>query len=484
MGSGSFFRSNQNTYLLEAVGPSYPSLRSDWLLGTSDSFPVFTRLARVAFVVGGQRGLAVLMVMASFVAFAAIGVVAVTAARQSGTAHRRLSVAIAVVVALAAWQRIPDSAFGWMPGRVKLDVFRGFGGQYLLSYPGMLQPSDAGVLLLAAAALCLVARTLVDRRRPLLVVAALLSAGACSLHASYLAPLMLALISIALADVLTGERLSSPWALLATGVGAGLAVLVSNPVARAAGGRGTDAQEFVAFERIPHHSLISHWSPEQTVIASLVIVAGALLSVRLLRSWWAAFVMFATLAGSLLAAVMVEVTRSTTLASVFPWRITVVIVPLAFVFIAVSLVQWVVRPIDPRAVLAIAGVAALGIAVTGVQDTRHALDAPPSSLVATLRAADLPGVGLVPIAAEDVRLNARVPVFVDWKSHPYAPDELTEWVRRVTATSAAYADDVLLCDLVDAESLDWAVLVSGTVPTCFDGWPTIAGDGFLIVRRP
>ena len=484
MGSGSFFRSNQNTYLLEAVGPSFSSLHSDWLLGTEDAFPVFTRLARVVFVLGGQRGLALVTVMTSFVACAAIGVIAFAATRRVASAHRRVAVAGAVVIALAAWERIPASAYRWMPGGVKLDVFRGFGGQYLLSSPGMLQPSDGGVLLLAAAALCIVARARLDRRRPLLVWAAVLSVLACSVHASYLAPLMLVLVSIALADFFLHDRLASPWAFAATGFGAVLVVLASNPVARSAGGKGTDAQAFLAFERIPHHSLISHWSPEQTVIAALVIVAGALLSARLLRSWWVGLVMLTALAFSLLAALVVEVTKSTTLASVFPWRISVVIVPVAFVFVAVSLIEWVARAIAPRVLLAVACVASLVIAGAGVRATVDALDAPPSSLIATLRATDPSGIGLIPTSAEDVRLNAHLPVFVDWKSHPYAPDELAEWVRRVTATIEAYTDQGRLCGLADAESLDWVVVVGDVLPGCFGGWTAVAGDGFIVVQRP
>src|SRR5215203_4479563 len=48
VGFGRPFRSNQNSYLLHAVGPSLSSLRDDWLLHTTDPLPIFTAVARLA----------------------------------------------------------------------------------------------------------------------------------------------------------------------------------------------------------------------------------------------------------------------------------------------------------------------------------------------------------------------------------------------------------------------------------------------------
>ena len=56
IGFGRPFRSNQNTYLLHAVGPSQSSLRDDWLLHTTDPHPIFTAVAPLA---SGRVGFAV-----------------------------------------------------------------------------------------------------------------------------------------------------------------------------------------------------------------------------------------------------------------------------------------------------------------------------------------------------------------------------------------------------------------------------------------
>jgi hypothetical protein len=45
---------------------------------------------------------------------------------------------------------------------------------------------------------------------------------------------------------------------------------------------------------------------------------------------------------------------------------------------------------------------------------------------------------LIPLNFEDFRLAAGVPVFVDWKSHPYRDSELLEWYERVRLARAFY----------------------------------------------
>ncbi len=67
-----FYRLSENTYLLHAIGPSYPSLDSDWLLGTADAFPAFSALVRLSFHLAGEVGLVLLTIGISFIGFLAI----------------------------------------------------------------------------------------------------------------------------------------------------------------------------------------------------------------------------------------------------------------------------------------------------------------------------------------------------------------------------------------------------------------------------
>jgi len=88
IGFGRPFRSNQNTYLLHAVGLALSSLRDDWLLHTTDPHPVFTAVARLA---SGRVGFAVESFVLMLAAFTGLYLVASTLLR---TASRTVPTAV------------------------------------------------------------------------------------------------------------------------------------------------------------------------------------------------------------------------------------------------------------------------------------------------------------------------------------------------------------------------------------------------------
>jgi hypothetical protein len=78
------------------------------------------------------------------------------------------------------------------------------------------------------------------------------------------------------------------------------------------------------------------------------------------------------------------------------------------------------------------------------------------------------GVGLIPLSKENVRLNALVPVFVDWKSHPLTGNgDLEEWWRRIDLVREYEANPESYCDAAWVSEVDWILLPStSTMPTC------------------
>jgi len=79
------FRSNQNTYLLHAVGPSLSSLRDDWLLHTTDPHPIFTAVAGLA---SGRVEFAVESFVLMLAAFTGLYLVASTLLRTASRTVR------------------------------------------------------------------------------------------------------------------------------------------------------------------------------------------------------------------------------------------------------------------------------------------------------------------------------------------------------------------------------------------------------------
>ena len=477
-----FYRLSENTYLLHAIGPSYPSLDSDWLLGTADAFPAFSALVRLSFHLAGEVGLVLLTIGISFIGFLAIAALSFVILSDLHD-EVQLRWLVSAVVLTAGF--LPPFMRHFAPHWLRyVSTFQGLGEQQVLEFPGILLPSDMGVLLLGSAALVVLAvRTSCVW---LWLGSAGLAVAACTFHASYLAPLGVALIAMAVADMVTGAGRVRLFGYLATGVCAVGALLITNPVALAATNGVAEAQDYLSFQRIPHHTLISEWEIVSTLMICVIVVLGALLSKQLLHSWWLAVAMVVSLAMSLVAAATVQLTRSAAIASVFPWRISVILVPVAFTIILsyLGLRLACAVPMAQSALKAFTVLGAFAAICFGVYTTSAEMSGGDSPLVEALRAAPPRGTGLIPIALMDVRLNARVPVFVDWKSHPYRADEFSEWARRVALSRLAEAKPETACGLVDRESLDWAVMRRGFVPDCFSSWSQRPIGEYTLLIRP
>jgi hypothetical protein len=179
----------------------------------------------------------------------------------------------------------------------------------------------------------------------------------------------------------------------------------------------------------------------------------------------------ATFGGALLTAVQVA-TDSDLLALAFPWRISVLLVPVATAVIVAKRLAW--RPPDERGErLALAGLFALvagGIVVTACDLGYRTVDehelydyvranAGPDDVyllptafpkVATGRGAvsntfappprAKEGTNQIPVDLQRFRLATGARVYVDFKSVPYAAPEVEEWFRRMTIASDFYAN--------------------------------------------
>ena len=473
------FRSNQNTYLLHAVGPSLPQLRDDWLLHTTDPFPIFTAVARFA---GGTIGFAVASFVLTLAAFTGLFLIASTLLLTAPRTVRSVVPSLAVLLLSAACYLLPRTG---VPVLSWVHPFHGVGGHYLMSVPSLFQPSDCGALMLLGAGIAVWAAT--SRwRRPLWLVAALLAVATCALHPTYLAPLAVALVGFAVADLVTSRTIRRFGWYAATGVAAVAVVLATNPVARSSLTHEVgEPQRYLAIDRIPHHTLISQWDPHDVFFA-VIVVAGAGLTVWLTRSWWAAIVISACLTVAAVTALTVEVTRNVALAMMFPWRITVFLVPVATLTVIVWLLRLIAERLQHvRAVLVpVAACMSLVCLGVGTYLTVHAANPASESPVRAVRAERPAGVGLIPLELENVRLNAPAPVYVDWKSHPYMPPDLAEWQRRITVARTGETDDGAFCRLIDEEGIGWVVLRRGrTMPACIADWQPAGSEGVRIYIR-
>ncbi len=464
---------NQNQYLAHVLGPRTGALLDDWLVRTADPYPFATLLTGWLYDAGGLPALRVVVLLATFVAL--LGIHLLASALAPGRPGRALA-AMALVggtVAVASWGLLPVSPL------------HGFAGQYLIDGSAYLQPSLAGVLLLPAAGLALSARGAVGAPRTWrLASASALTFLACALHPTYAVVTVVTLVAALTADLVRREGWTrAPAYAAAAGASTALALLANPGLVGLA--RNGEATARFAFERIPHHTVITSWAGTDIALLALVALAVALAAPlgdgRWVRTW-----ILAATGLALAAAVFVAATRWTSLALLLPWRVSVLVVPLSATVVAVRV-----------AVLASAwsfrgwrGVLALALAALGVAGLRtSALELSPRETdpaVALVRSTAPSGVGAVPWDADNVRLSASVPVFVDWKSPPYAGQDLEEWWRRVDLVRRMDSDVESFCAWYRDEKVSWLLLPDGApAPACTATWSSTTGsEGLRLLQRP
>lgn len=477
------YTSNQNQYLAHVEG-DHPSLATDWLAGTTDPYPFFTLVAGAADALGGTSALRALAFLATW---AAVWAVYVLARHLDPSGSRAVPLAAMAIVG-ATLVVLPPGVF--LVSGTALSMFSGFGDQYVVSKPTYLQPSVAGSLVLLAFALWV--RHVHDpapARTRALAVPAVLTVLACMLHPTYMVVVLMALGAAFLADLLTGQGRSRllAYSLLGAAVVAG--ALSANPglldLADSAVG-STEAVDRFAFERIPQHTLLTQWPLEDVWRLALVVYSLSLLP-RLRSGRWLARWSAVALTASLVLAIVVELSRWTTMALLFPWRVSVIVVPLAATALATSVGLWLTRSFpgphwERRVALVAVALAAVGLAATTSRSSPVVAD---ESVVA-VRKADPGGVGLIPLERANVRLNAGVPVYVDWKAPPYVGRELVEWWDRVDRVRRFENDPEIFCTEPWTRQVDWLLHdATGAIPSCVESWPTAATEGrWQVLVRP
>ena len=319
------FYSNQNQYFAHVIGPSSPRLQSDWLVNTTDPYPVFTNFAKLVIENFGITGVMACAYGFTFLAVYAIFLIARTQGPCLSNAQLAL---ITTLIGLT----IPLY-------RSELSALNGVAGQYLINRNNILQPSSFGVLLLLAFPLWhqVIIGQATNSRRTYFVALALTTV-ACTVHYTYL------IVTFASAfGVIVATWSQKNWKLTSnisfTTLGVGIVVALFNPqIFKFLGSTPEQdlAQRRFAFERIPNQTLITHWAKTDIVFAFVALVAILLLRSQannVLMTW-----ILVTSTIALGSAVVVWLTKSTQLALLFPWRVSVIVVPVALVAILCWLV--------------------------------------------------------------------------------------------------------------------------------------------------
>jgi hypothetical protein len=347
----------------------------------------------------------------------------------------------------------------------------------------VFQPSTFGVLLVLSIFLFL-------RRRPYLaIVSAVLAA---TLHPTYLLSAGTLTFAYLLVVYIEERKVNSPARF---GFVAAVSVVpILYYVFVSFGGTAlqaaTQAQEILVNFRIPHHAVVSQWL-DATVMIKLLLVVSALILLRRSRLFLILFIPALAAVALTAAQVLLDSAR---LALLFPWRLSIFLVPLCTAVWLAWIADWAAslparRRGKKESFLLAASAAAIFVPVV-IGAVRFKLDldrksAAPERAVEQFVAKNKTSTDLylTPVKLQDFRLATGAPAFVDFKSIPYKDEDVLEWYRRVQLADRFYKDPTCeqLSSIAAQEGITHIVLESdSTQISCTEARKVYHDDAFLL----
>ena len=468
------YYSNQNQYFLQGLAKSGVGfLHEDWLVNTKDPTPLFSTIAWLTHDYLHEYLFYVYyLLIFGLYFYSLVGIYGYLRGGQESALERLLFITLFVGIH-AALMRLASAHLLGIDYPWYLQA--GLAGQYVLGFA--LQPSVFGVLLLAS--IHSFVRGHPWRAMTWACVGAII-------HTTYL--LAAALLTIAYmictmrrdADPLFATRLRRALLLGAYALALVLPIVIYNLVTFAP----TSAEEFaegqriLAQVRIPHHAVFERWLDP----VAWVQIGGMILAIFLVWQTPLFTIMGVTFVGSLLLSLVQYATRSDTLALLFPWRTSAILVPLATTviltrFVSLFRARFATSTgaiLKPVCLLLLMIFFAVGLAVPifelgyrtnpaelplldYVKSHRQGGEvylipveipkAPPSTKVILAYSTNFtpaPRAGtaghLIAIDLQRFRINAGAPIYVDFKSIPYKDVEVLEWYRRAQWAQGMYKD--------------------------------------------
>ncbi len=447
------YYSNQNQYFLHGLANAGVGLlHEDWLAKTHDPTPVFTALVSFTARYLDPRAfyLYYALILGAYGA-AMLGLFVVLVGESIAVRRWPLFVAVFLAVhsALARW-----CSYRWFGQDYPWFFQAGVAGQYVLG--AYLQPSAFGVLLIVAVCLFVRGREW--------------SAGSCAalaavFHPSYLLPAGLVTLGFLAALLSEGRRLQ---ALRLGALTLGLVLPVLAHVVLVFGPTSAEcfaqAEDILVNLRIPHHTRPDRWLDVVAVLQIAWLILALILA-RKPRLFLVLAVPFGV--GTLLTFAQLA-TGSHTLALLFPWRVSAVLVPLASTVILSRLVSVRLPALDGKALRVVCATVVLifvgaGVWISTMRSAFRSGDeemAVMSFVKQTMQPGDvyflpvtvpdlvnstrgslssdfkpLPDKRrdprIIPVDLQRFRLDTGAPIYVDFKAIPYKDAEVIEWRNRL-----------------------------------------------------
>ncbi len=470
------FTSNQNAYFLHGLADAgFGYLSQDWLASRQESMPVFTWLVYLTYMAFHSKlpfYLFYILLMGVYL-FSMFGIMDML----FNLRRSRICMLAFLAVFLAAHSAALRFLLSRLVSADSTFLFEGgVAGQRILGQ--VFQPSTFGVFLILSIYLFM-------RRHPFWSLVPI--AVAVTFHPVYL--LGGALLTIAYMWITFRAEHNLKRSLLLGTVSLLLVapaliytiIMFSDP-------NPVLAQEALAILvnfRNPQHALISDWL-NWTVLVQAVLLMSGLFIVRKTKLFT---ILLVVSSGMLILTIFQVVTANKWLALIFPWRVSVLLVPMGttilIAFGVIKFMEWLKeRPKAESWVVWLSVLVIIGLMIVGalrfqIESARQLAD-PALPMMNYVAAHKSPGdLYLVPSKMENFRLVTGAPILVDFKSAPDRDADVIEWYERLKWVSWVYQGaepcDTML-EIATRYGVNHVVTVTDYKPTKCKGLQTVYKD--------
>ncbi len=422
------FTSNQNQYFLHGFArAAVGNLNQDWLANTLDPTPVFSLLIEIT-----ERYIGIQIVYYLYYAIL-MGIYLISLLGIADNIYgifksrsKTLLMATTLIVIHSAAVRFTLSRLFGANWTYLLED--GVADQRILG--PVFQPSTFGVLLILSIYLFV-------RRKPYLAI--LSAVIAASVHPTYL--LSASVLTFTYMLILFLEDRSFLHSIL-LGI---FALILVSPILyyvySSFGGTSpvdtAQAREILVHYRIPHHAVISNWFDATAAIKICIV----LIAIYLARKTRMFLILLVPALAALCLTIIQVIFDSNWIALLFPWRLSIFIVPLSVTTTLAVLVTNILKApaLDSNKsfqalIIASSIFLFLTILTGGIRfklDLDRKVSQPERLIQEFIYKNQSPSdTYLIPVKMQDFRLVASAPAYVDFKSIPYKDADVIEWYRR------------------------------------------------------
>ncbi|MBN1230613.1 MAG: hypothetical protein JXA19_01980 [Anaerolineales bacterium] len=429
------FTSNQNQYFLHGLGRAgWGYLEYDWLFNTLDPTPVFSFFVEWTYRIFHTTVIYYLIygILQTIYFFSVIGILNKLFVFWENRKQRSLILVLVILIHSALMR----GALSYYLGENWTFVLEGgVAGQRILGT--VLQPSAFGCLFPLSIYLFL-EKKLFPSTLILILVA--------NIHPTYLLTSGLLTAGYLFILVFLEKDFKDAVKTAITPLLGVLPILANSffTFSATAPELYAETREKLVYFRIPHHAVPAEWF-NASAIAQIILVAAALTIIffQNRRLFWIFSV--SAFFVSVLTAIQIN-SGSNFLALVFPWRPSVVLVPLSSCILLgfgfnLLWTRWPIK--NPILLNGIISAVILAMVAAGIfrfrGDLSEKQNDPAAAMMAFIRENNTPVDNyIVPMDMQDFRLETGSPIVVEFKAIPYKDVEVATWLTRVQNISNLY----------------------------------------------